>query len=108
MTIILSIVWYPRPRFTPLARSFSIKSWSSVIDVVRERRTIFPEPDRLMSSPRSRRSNSFTWASTRVRSVFLVTGFFIERSLLWTHGATAAVDRLDDAAGEIEVAADER
>src|SRR5439155_22574016 len=128
----------PRPRFAPLARSFSIKSWSSVIDVVRERRSIFPEPERLMSSPRSRRSNSLTWASTCLRSVFLPTGFFIECFLLSTHGPTAdraqsvaspresqrqppsrgvlaegesmrlAVDRLDDAAGEVEVAADQR
>src|SRR5207245_2935695 len=50
---------------------------SSVIDVVRERRIIFPAPERLMSSPRSRRSNSLTWASTCLRSVFLPTSFFI-------------------------------
>src|SRR5437870_11953139 len=103
-----------------------------------ERRIIFPAPARLMSSPRSRRSNSLTWASTCLRSVLLPTSFFIERFLLSTHGATAnrplsgassreyqrqppssdvlaereptplTVDRLDDAAGEVEVAADER
>src|SRR5438477_12053073 len=91
-----------------------------------------------MSSPRSRRSNSLSWASACLRSVFLPTGFFIERFLLPAHGATAdraqsvaspreyqrqppssgvlsegeptrlVVDWLDDAASEIDVAADQR
>jgi len=40
MTITLSMVWHRRPRFARLAQSFSIRLWSSVMEIVRERRSI--------------------------------------------------------------------